>query len=296
VKRVAMNGLADVLSEGGAGGYLSDNDPILVGDALPFGLKLMETVLEGAPDHEGLLVAASSGFVMYGQAWVLRPSRALEATDLDASRKERERAKALFRRAQGYAGRALELRHPGFLDQLSTHPESAAARLRLEDLPALYWYAAAMGSAVSSDLSDMGLVADFSVIPALLQRGLELDEGWNQGALHELLMAMPASAGGTPERAEHHFRRAMALNGGRSVGPLVTLAEIVCVPLQDRERFERLLAEALAFDVDEHPHHRLANILAQQHASWLISRIDELFLTEPERPEGPTLRRRDGLR
>jgi len=284
VKGMAMNSLANALSggEGGSNVYLTDNDPILVGEALPFSLKLMETILQETPEHEGLLVAAASGFVMYGTALVLRPSRVMEATDLWAARVQRARAKALFLRARGYAGRALELRHPEILPELMRNPEAVAQRFSPEDLPAMYWFAAAQGSALTSDMNDMGLVTDFTVVLELLRRALELDEGWNKGAIHELAMMMPASHGFSIEEKEHHFARAIELNGGSSVAPFVSLAESVAVAQQDRNRFIQLLNEALEFDVDDFPDTRLANVLAQNHARWLLSRVDELFLMNSE--------------
>ncbi len=48
-----MNALANSLSGGGAGVYLTDNDPVLVGQALPFSLKLMETILQERPGSKG---------------------------------------------------------------------------------------------------------------------------------------------------------------------------------------------------------------------------------------------------
>ena len=53
VKGMAMNALANSLSGGGAGVYLTDNDPVLVGQALPFSLKLMETILQERPGSKG---------------------------------------------------------------------------------------------------------------------------------------------------------------------------------------------------------------------------------------------------
>ena len=294
VKGMAMNSLANALSggEGGSNVYLTDNDPILVGQALPFSLKLMETILQETPEHEGLLVAAASGFVMYGTAWVLRPSRVMEVTDLRAARVKRARAKALFLRARGYAGRALEVRHPGILSELLRNPEATVRRFSVEDLPAMYWFAAAQGSALTSDMNDMGLVADFTVVPVLLRRALELDEGWNKGAIHELAMMMPTSHGFSIEKKEHHFAMAMELNEGSSIGPLLSLAESVCVPEQNRERFIRVLNQALAFNPDDHPDTRLANILAQEHAAWLLSRTDHLFFMESGgRATSPTRQR-----
>jgi len=291
VKGMAMNSLANALSGGGSNVYLTDNDPILVGEALPFSLKLMETILQETPEHEGLLVSAASGFVMYGTAWVLRPARAMESTDLWAARAERARAKALFLRARDYAGRALEVRHPEILPELMRNPEVIAQRFSEEDIPAMYWLAAAQGSALTSDLNDMDLLTDFTVVPVLLRRALELDEEWNRGALHELMMAMPTTHGISIEEKERHSARAIELNEGSSISPLVSLAESVCVAQQDRNRFVQLLNEALELDVDDYPDTRLANVLAQDHARWLLSRIDELFLMNSENlldPSDPT--------
>ena len=287
IKGMAMKSLANSLSGGGAGVYLTDDDPVLVGEALPFSLKLMETILQETPEHEGLLVATASGFVMYAHAWVLLPATELQGEDLPRARAEKRRAKNLFLRGREYAGRALELRAPGILDGLREDPVAAVAGMDEDGIPAMYWYAAALGSAISSDMNDMELVADLPVVSALLNRALVLDERWNAGAIHELLLVVVASGsmgGGDTGAAEEHFRKAMELSGGRSIGPLVSMAETVSVQQQDRERFVRLLTEALAFDVDTHPETRLANLISQKHARWLLAEIDEFFFQDGGKP------------
>jgi predicted anti-sigma-YlaC factor YlaD len=284
IKGMAMNGLADALSGGGSNVYLTDEDPILVGEALPFSLKLMETVLQETPEHEGLLVAAATGFTSYAEMWVLRPATYREREDVQASRRGKLRAKALFLRARGYAGRALETRHPGIVDRLLRNPTEAVQDLRVEDLPAMYWFAAAHGRAISTDPGDAELLVQGRTVSALLDRGLELDESWDRGAFHELYIGIPGQLGGSPEKSEYHFRKAMEFNEGTSIGPLVTLAEVVHVQRQDRAAFTRTLEEALAFDPDAHPETRLTNVLAQEHAEWLLSRADELFWMNGETP------------
>lgn len=297
LKGMAINGVANALAgggeEGGSNVYLRDNDPILVGEALPFSLKLMETILQETPEHEGLLVAAATGFVSYAEMWVLRPAQYLEDTDYAASREGRARAKALFLRARDYAGRALEVRHPDIVQKLLRTPETAVRQLEEEDLPAMYWFTAAHGRAISTDLSDASLLVQGSTVSALLEKAMALDETWNRGALHELYMGLPAQLGGSPETAEEHFARAMELNEGTSIGPLVSLAETVHVARQNREEFTRLLNEALAFDPDQYPDTRLTNILAQQHAAWLLSRADRLFWasSDHQTPTAPKNRR-----
>jgi predicted anti-sigma-YlaC factor YlaD len=285
VKGMAMNSMADALSGGGTSVYMTDNDPALVGDALPFSLKLMEMVLEETPEHEGLLVSTAMAFVLYGQAWVMMPAQRLEATDLQAARAERLRGKALFLRGLGYAGRALELRKPGVVSQFYGDSAAAIPRLEEDDIPAMFWYATALVAAISADRNDMDLVLDLPLVSLLLNRALELDEDWNKGAIHERLIPLTISGpDGGPEVAEAHMERAMELNGGTSVGPLVSFAESVCVQEQDRARFNDLLTQVLAFDVDAHPDNRLANVIAQQHAAWLMSRVDELFFMQKPRP------------
>jgi hypothetical protein len=72
----------------------------------------------------------------------------------------------------------------------------------------------------------------------------------------------------------------MALAGGRKLSVIVSLAEHVAVRLNDRREFERLLHQALVFDVDTAPDQRLANLIAQRRAAHLLSQIDNLFLED----------------
>jgi predicted anti-sigma-YlaC factor YlaD len=84
------------------------------------------------------------------------------------------------------------------------------------------------------------------------------------------------------DQARLHFDRAVELSRGRSAAPYVTFAESVSVPAQDWREFRDLLEQALAIDPDEEPSLRLANILAQRRAEWLLTRTEILFLAYPE--------------
>ena len=282
IRRMAVGAMADALSGEGTSAFMTDDDPALVGDALPSSLKLMESILQEAPEHRGLLVATASGFVQYAHGWVLRPAEEIEATDLRAARAGRARAKRLFLRALDYGRRALEVGRPGYTDELFRDPESRVGELGTEDVPAMYWTAAALGSAIGAAKDDMSLVADLPVVLALARRALEVDEGWGDGTLHELMITLESGRPDGPDSgvpaAERHFQRALELSAGHTVSPLVTMAETVCVRTQDRARFQRLLEQALAFDLTIAPEHRLANELARERARWLLDRIDDLFI------------------
>ena len=83
VRRVAVQSLANALAAGGDT-YATDDDPELVAAAIPFGLKTMEALLAEAPEHDGLLLAASSGFTQYAFAFVQGEADLVEEKDLAA--------------------------------------------------------------------------------------------------------------------------------------------------------------------------------------------------------------------
>ncbi len=66
IKRVAINKLGNALASNGST-FEGDDDPELVAAAIPFGLKLYESLLAESPKHTGLLLAATSGFTEYAR-------------------------------------------------------------------------------------------------------------------------------------------------------------------------------------------------------------------------------------
>jgi hypothetical protein len=48
----------------------TDDDPQLIREAIPFGLKTMESLLQTLPEHRGLLLGLCQGFTRYGVAFV----------------------------------------------------------------------------------------------------------------------------------------------------------------------------------------------------------------------------------
>jgi hypothetical protein len=193
----------------------------------------------------------------------------------------RDRAKRLFLRARDYGLRGLEQRHEGVREKLLGVRDAKAALAKLErrDVPMAYWTAAAWALAVSSGKEDIGLVAELPVPGALVSRALELDDGWEHGTLHEFMVSDAAANGDVAAAREHH-RRAVELGMNNKLGPHVSLAEAVLVPAQDREGFQKVLDDVLAFDVDAPDARpwRLANILAQRRARELVAHADDLFL------------------
>ena len=69
LRQMAINKLGDVLSKE-ATTYASDDDPELIKGAIPFSLKLVESLLAENQRHKGLLLAACRGFTQYSYAFV----------------------------------------------------------------------------------------------------------------------------------------------------------------------------------------------------------------------------------
>jgi predicted anti-sigma-YlaC factor YlaD len=287
LKKTAVNQLGDALAAGGSS-YASDDDPELIRSAAPFSLKVIESLLAESPNHRGLLLAATSGFTQYAYAFVQQEADEIESTDVAAAAVRRARARRLYLRARNYGLRALSVAHPGFTEKFRRNPTAALAACRRDDTPLLYWTAVSWTAAIAVQKDRPDLIAELPQAEALIDRAAALDETFDHGAIHTYLityeMARAGAAKGAADRARRHFRRAVALSGRAAAAPYVALAESVALPAQNRAEFESLLRSALAIDADAKPSLRLANLVAQRRARWLLGRVDDLFLADPLPP------------
>ena len=280
IKRLAIGQVGDALAAGGSV-YESDDDLTLVGDALPFGLKLIESLLAEVPENLGLLTSACQGFTSYAYVYIHQEADVMALEDLDRARQMRARARRLYLRARRYGLRGLEVSHPGLSQSLASDPATALRRVEAQDLPLLYWNAAALGLAISVSLDDAEMLALLPEAIALLERALALDETWQEGSLHDLAISFASARPGSPPAPDElraHFDRALELSGGKRASLFVGYAESASIRSQDAAQFRSLLERALAIDPDLHEEIRLANLAAQRRARWLLGRVDELFL------------------
>ena len=287
VKRFAANSVANSITSG-PDVFGTDEDPELIRDALPFGLKTMESLLETLPKHRGLLLTLCRGFTQYGFAFVQLDAERIEPQDYAQASAMRARALKLFLRARDYGVRGLELEHRGIGSALRADPDSAVRAIDKEDLPMLYWTAAAWGSAVNLGKDRPELLGELGIVRALIDRGLALDETYDGGALHEAMIfleALPEAMGGSAARAREHYRRALELSAGARASPYITLASTVSVMEQNRGEFRQLLEQALAVDPERDRSQRLANIVLQRRARFLLDHEDLLFYATDDASE-----------
>lgn len=279
VKKLAINAMASALSGDTGGAFTQDDDLQLVGDAIPFALKLMESVHEQTPEHEPLLETLCSSYTQYSLVYVKWPAEQVRYDDFTAYEAGIVRTRKLLSRAEGYCMAAWDLKHPGFSTLIKTDPAKATAQAEVADVPLLYWTGATWLSRISISKEDMEAIGQLPLAAALVKRAIELDEDWDRGSLHDLMVLLEPSLPmpGGNERAREHFERALELADGTRASPYVSLATSVSVTQQDRAEFTSLMEKALAVDPLASKPDELANLYAQEQARFYLDHLDDLF-------------------
>jgi hypothetical protein len=277
-KKMGISRMADALSST-ASTFTRDNDPEFVRQAAPSTLKMVEMMLDQSPTHVGLLMTACSGFTQYAYAF-LQSDADVGDPSSGTTKDLKTRGALMYERARGYCLRALELRHPGAGRALPNDAKTVLGTMTAADVPALYWTGVSWGGGLLLTDNPLAHIGELAAVRALLTRALQLDEAWEGGTIHEAMIALeslPVLLGGSAARARDHFNRAVALSNGESAFAYVALATGVAQPAKDRAEFERLLRTALAIDVSKRPSIRLANLIAQRRARYLLTQTDRLF-------------------
>jgi predicted anti-sigma-YlaC factor YlaD len=83
------------------------------------------------------------------------------------------------------------------------------------------------------------------------------------------------------EKALYHYKHGVELSGDNLVSIHVSYATAICTKKQSQEgydEFTAVLEEVLERDVESVKENRLANIISQQKAAWLLEHRDDYFL------------------
>ncbi|MCL2764976.1 MAG: TRAP transporter TatT component family protein [Treponema sp.] len=284
INKMAMNMIADALTgEGSSDVFTGDSDPQLVGDAIPFAIKMYEALLSQNPKHQGLINTTGSMFIMYANAFVQGPAEMLPVTRYLERQEALARAKKLYLRGLDILYQGLELKYPGFESAYANGRLSESlAKMNRSDVPALYWSAAGGLSAFSLNPFDLDLGMRIMEFYAMVERAYELNPDFNDGALDEFLLifhaSIPAGMGSDRTMIEPHFQRALEKSKGASAGTYVAYAQAVCIPAQDHVKFKEMLEKALAVNIDANPSNRLVNIISQRKARYLLDSTAQFFV------------------
>lgn len=246
---------------------LDQNDPETVAAGAPAYLLLIDSLILDDPDDEGLLRAGSRLYSAYAAVFV----------------SDSERAQRLTARARNYGDRAL-CEHDDDLCGLATRPfddyRAQLATLDRGDVPVLFDAASAWAGWIQARSGDWGAVAELPKVRAAMERVVELDGRYQNGAAHLYLGIMstllPPALGGKPAEGRAHFERALELSNGQNLRVKVEYARRYARLVYDRALHDRLLNEVLAAPVDA-PGQTLGNTLAKREARELLKSADSYF-------------------
>jgi len=269
--------VADALT-GKMGGtvFTGDPDPQLVGDAIPFAIKMFEALLASTPNHQGLRLTTGSLFVMYANAFVQGPADMLPNENWQQKEDALTRAKQFYLRGQKILYGALDLKYKGFSAAGADEQAFRALlnKCKKEDVGLLYWTVAGGLAAYSLDLLDFELNAKIPEWSMMIKRAYELDPDFGGATLDEFLLlfyaSLPEIMGGDKERAKDHFKKALEKTDGKSTSAYISYATSICVSAQDYEAYKDNLEKALAIDPDADVSTRLVTIINQRKARWLL--------------------------
>lgn len=293
IEKMALNKVAGMLSSTSSNDvFSSDNDPDLVGDALPFAIKLHESLLSSLPGHAGLRLRTGSLYVVYANAFVQAPADMTPRREAETKEFLLARAKNLYLRGRDILFVALEKKNPAVLEQLKARRyREAMAPYGKEDVPFLYWAAVGWVSAFAVNPFDMTLGQTLPRTAAMMDRVAELEPGYGRGALHVFYInyygSLPDYIGGDAKKARDHFEKAQRIAGDSDTSALMALATTVCVKEQNYREFRALLLQVVEFDVNRSPENRLVNVVNQRKARWLLDHADDFFIeTDGEKSGG----------
>ena len=244
------------------------SDLKVVEKGMPAYLMLMDGMIEAVPNNERLLIAASQSYASYASAFV-------ETSDP-------EYALDLYKRARHYAFAALAERglpHPATVPFESFERQVAA--MGLKDVPYLFWSAANWGSWISLNLDSMEAMAELPRVVVMMQRVLELDEGFHYGGPHLFMgiwyASRPKMAGGDLTLARKHFLRAMELGNQQFLMTKIYFAEYYARKTFDKRLFVKTLEDVLESPASSIPELTLLNTVARRRARQMLEEADDFF-------------------
>ena len=245
------------------------SDIMIIREGAPAYLMLIDGLIEAYPKNQKLLVAGAQAYSAFAAVF--------------SGEEDRDKARQLYFKGREYGLRALSKRKafrellPKPLDQFKTSLKEFGTR----DVPALFWTARCWGSWISLSTDSVEAMADVPKVVALMERVLELDEGFYYGGPHLFMgvyhSSRPKAYGGDPERARRHFERAFELSQERFLMAHVLYAKYYARQVFDRALFVSTLEKVLEIPADSVPELTLLNTIAKQQAKELLEEVDEYF-------------------
>lgn len=249
--------------------------PDMAEEILSREMKKAETDAEDPSSSADALIHACSLKVMVAYGFIL------EKADRKIELNYKKGIK-LYMQAHGHFVQALRFGEKAISKKYSisenwlTGKSNDVPQFLVTDVPYLYWTAAGLAGAIKSSRGNPEWVIRLPEVGKYLEKAIELDPNWNQGALYSAMITYSVSRSDISDghqQAKKYYDKAMEAAGGVNPGAMVSYAESVLVKRQDRKKFQQLLTEVLSLKGNK----KLEQVLARHRAEWLLSRTEELF-------------------
>lgn len=246
---------------------LNNNDLAMVEAGAPAYLIMADSLIDQEPESADLLSSGAQLYTAYSDVFVT----------------DRERKIKLADKAMGYASNAMCVAQSDACDlkQISFEQFSAVVNaMEEDDLPYLFTLGSAWASWIMAHKDDFNALADISRIEAIMNRIIEVDETYRDGAaylyLGTLATFLPPTLGGKPEQGKRCFEKAISISRGKNLMAKVVYAKLYAKMMFDRPLHDRLLNEVMetAPNIDGYT---LINTYARQQAKKLLDEAEDYF-------------------
>ena len=241
------------------------------------GLAQFEGMHKLAPKNEDALFMLTKGWT--GATFAFTEDDMELAEDhknKEMAEYHKQRAAAGYERAVAY-GLELVGNHASGFQEARRNDATLRAWLKnnftdKDDAANLFWLGYAWIAKTNINKDDPETVADLFVAVAIMERSVELDEGYSYGNGLTVLAAFHArTAQGELDDSKRLFDRAIALTQGRSLIQKFNYATKYLCARGDKDGYVKALQEIVAAG-DTMPEQRLTNALAKRRAKRYLSK------------------------
>lgn len=265
--QLLVSRISNDLAENLSAAILNSEDLHVVEDGIPAYLILIDALLRQNETNADLILVASQLNGSYAAAFV---------SDLNRRKSLTEKSREL-----AFQGACLKQKS---LCEVETQPfddlELVIKQLEYKDVPVLYTLASAWAGWLEAHSDDMKAVVQLPRVRLLIERMLQLDESYDNGAPHMYMGVFesltPPSLGGRPEVARKHFLKALEISNSQNLYAKVLFAQNYARMMYDRELHDSLLDEVLEAD-PRLEGYTLQNKIAQKMAQELKRSANEFF-------------------
>lgn len=246
---------------------LNSDDLSMVKTGAPAYLLMIDSLIHKDPKNKNLLRTAAMLYTAYADLFV----------------KDTARSKKMADKAFNYAKRAVCLENNdacAIKSKTFKEFENIISNMKTKNVPALFTLGNAWAGWIMVNKNDFNAIADMPRIELIMQRVIELDKTYKDGAaylyLGTLASLLPPSLGGRPEQAELFFNKAIKISQGKNLMVKVIYAKMHARMMFDRKLHDKLLNEVLSADPYV-PGYTLVNTWAQIQAKELLESADDYF-------------------